>query len=83
MFICHVFINLSHVMVMVLRILGTRSDDDLDWQCVDQQTIAGDEHPEKDNSTEKKKWSFLLAKAKIFLHLVLTLYFDMKSYYWD
>ena len=72
MFICHVFINLSHVMVMVLRILGTRSDDDLDWQCVDQQTIAGDEHPEKDNSTEKVKVELSARKSQN----ILTLSFD-------
>ena len=39
-------INLSHV--MVFRVLGIMSDDDLDLQCSDQQTIAGDEHPEED-----------------------------------
>ena len=72
MFICHVFINLSHVMVMVLRILGIRSDDDLDWQCVDQQTIAGDEHPEKDNSTEKIKVELSARKSQD----ILTLSFD-------
>ena len=43
MFICHIFINLSHVMVMVFRILAIMSDDDLDLQCIDQQTFAGDE----------------------------------------
>ena len=50
MVICHIFINLSHVMVMVFRILGIKSDDDMDLQCIDQQRIAGDEHPE-DTST--------------------------------
>ena len=38
-------------MVMVFRILGIMSDDVLDLQCIDQQTIAADEHPEEDTST--------------------------------
>ena len=38
-------------MVIVFRILGIMSDDDLDLQCIDQQTFAGDEHSEEDTST--------------------------------
>ena len=32
-------INLSQVMVMVFRVLGIMSDDDLDLQCIDQQQL--------------------------------------------
>ena len=40
MVICHIFIDLSHVMVMVFRNLDIMSVDDLDLQCIDQQIIA-------------------------------------------